>query len=549
VGEFKVIADTVWTMIAGFLVFFMNLGFAMLEAGLQRSKNAVNILMKNFVVFSVSSISFFIIGWGIMFGDGNDFFGIKGLLFVSGQDNSPATGENYFGVYKAISWASVPLWAKFFFQLVFAGTSATIVSGAVGERIKFKSFLIFSFLMVALIYPVVGHWIWGGGWLNKIGFLDFAGSTVVHSVGGWSALTGAILLGPRLGKYKNGKINPIPGHDLTLATLGTFILWFGWFGFNPGSTMSANFSDIARIATITNMSAASATLSALMTPWVFLRKPDLTMVLNGCLAGLVAITAPCAYVSVFSSLLIGFIAGILVVFSVLFFDKVRVDDPVGAISVHLINGIWGTLAVGLFHEKDGLINGMVELLKVQFLGVIAVGAFTFMSSFVIWLVIKEILGLRVSEQEEIEGLDLSEHGQVCYPEFSILGSTFFSVEFQEIEHEKISEAKKEISKRKPPIPLEKPKITDAGKPDEDKSFKIKVENLDKRMFVKLWREMCSGDWRKVPLEFKDIYPNVKLFSGDEILFSRGNPDITIKKFAKVLSEAGFRGFKIKIIKE
>ena len=491
-GEFKVIADTVWTMIAGFLVFFMNLGFAMLEAGLQRSKNAVNILMKNFVVFSVSSISFFIIGWGIMFGDGNDFFGIKGLLFVSGQDNSPATGENYFGVYKAISWASVPLWAKFFFQLVFAGTSATIVSGAVGERIKFKSFLIFSFLMVALIYPVVGHWIWGGGWLNKIGFLDFAGSTVVHSVGGWSALTGAILLGPRLGKYKNGKINPIPGHDLTLATLGTFILWFGWFGFNPGSTMSANFSDIARIATITNMSAASATLSALMTSWVFLRKPDLTMVLNGCLAGLVAITAPCAYVSVFSSLLIGFIAGILVVFSVLFFDKVRVDDPVGAISVHLINGIWGTLAVGLFHEKDGLINGMVELLKVQFLGVIAVGAFTFMSSFVIWLVIKEILGLRVSEQEEIEGLDLSEHGQVCYPEFSILGSTFFSVEFQEIEHEKISEAKKEISKRKPPIPLEKPKITDAGKPDEDKSFKIKVENLDKRMFVKLWREMCSG---------------------------------------------------------
>lgn len=547
-GEFKIVADTVWTMIAGFLVFFMNLGFAMLEAGLQRSKNAVNILMKNFVVFSVSSISFFIIGWGIMFGDGNDFFGIKGLWFVSGQDNSPATGESYLGVYKAISWASVPLWAKFFFQLVFAGTSATIVSGAVGERIKFKSFLIFSFLMISFIYPVVGHWIWGGGWLSKLGFLDFAGSTVVHSVGGWSALTGAILLGPRLGKYKNGKINPIPGHDLTLATLGTFILWFGWFGFNPGSTMSANFSDIAKIATVTNMSAASATLSALITSWVFLRKPDLTMVLNGCLAGLVAITAPCAYVSVFSSLLIGFMAGVIVVFSVLLFDKIKIDDPVGAISVHLINGIWGTLAVGLFHEEEGLINGMVKLLKVQLLGVIVVGVFAFTISFVLWLIIKEILGLRVSEQEEIDGLDLTEHGQVCYPEFSILGSSSFAVEFQEIEHEKVPEVKK-VSKRKPPITLEKPKILEAERTDENKSFKIKVENLDKKVFINLWRQMCSGDWRKLPLEFKEIYPNVKLFSGDEILFSKGNPDVIVEKFAKVLSRAGFKGFKIKIIKE
>jgi Amt family ammonium transporter len=538
VGENKVIADTLWTMIAGFLVFFMNLGFAMLEAGLQRSKNAVNILAKNFIVFAISSISFFTMGWGIMFGDGNDFLGLKGVFFVLGEDNSPAVGENYTGVYKSISWASVPLWAKFFFQLVFAGTSATIVSGAVGERIKFRSFIFFSFLMVALIYPIVGHWIWGGGWLGKMGFIDFAGSTVVHSVGGWAALTGAILLGPRLGKYRNGKIYPIPGHNLALATLGTFILWFGWFGFNPGSTMSADFSLISKIATVTNISASASTLSALLTSWFLMKKPDLTMILNGCLAGLVAITAPCAFVSPISAIIIGFIAGVIVVLSVLFFDRIKIDDPVGATSVHLVCGMLGTLAVGIFHEKDGLIfSGEINLLKVQLIGVITVGIFTFLFSLIIWLAIKLTFGLRVSPQEEIEGLDLGEHGQLCYPEFITAEQSYLQVEIP-------SKEEKKISKRKPPkTEVETPEV------ESDRVFKIKVENVDRKALVKLWRDLCSGDWRKVPVEFKEIYQNVKLFSADEIVFSGGNPNITVERFSKILNRFGLKGFKIKVIRE
>jgi Amt family ammonium transporter len=538
VGENKVIADTLWTMIAGFLVFFMNLGFAMLEAGLQRSKNAVNILAKNFIVFAISSISFFTMGWGIMFGDGNDFLGLKGVFFVLGEDNSPAVGENYTGVYKSISWASVPLWAKFFFQLVFAGTSATIVSGAVGERIKFRSFIFFSFLMVALIYPIVGHWIWGGGWLGKMGFIDFAGSTVVHSVGGWAALTGAILLGPRLGKYRNGKIYPIPGHNLALATLGTFILWFGWFGFNPGSTMSADFSLISKIATVTNISASASTLSALLTSWFLMKKPDLTMILNGCLAGLVAITAPCAFVSPISAIIIGFIAGVIVVLSVLFFDRIKIDDPVGATSVHLVCGMFGTLAVGIFHEKNGLIfSGEINLLKVQLIGVVTVGIFTFLFSLIIWLAIKLTFGLRVSPQEEIEGLDLGEHGQLCYPEFITAEQSYLQVEIP-------SKEEKKISKRKPPkTEVETPEV------ESDRVFKIKVENVDRKALVKLWRDLCSGDWRKVPVEFKEIYQNVKLFSADEIVFSGGNPNITVERFSKILNRFGLKGFKIKVIRE
>lgn len=537
-GENKVIADTLWTMIAGFLVFFMNLGFAMLEVGLQRSKNAVNILAKNFIVFAISSISFFTMGWGIMFGDGNDFLGLKGVFFVLGEDNSPAVGENYTGVYKSISWASVPLWAKFFFQLVFAGTSATIVSGAVGERIKFRSFIFFSFLMVALIYPIVGHWIWGGGWLGKMGFIDFAGSTVVHSVGGWAALTGAILLGPRLGKYRNGKIYPIPGHNLALATLGTFILWFGWFGFNPGSTMSADFSLISKIATVTNISASASTLSALLTSWILMKKPDLTMILNGCLAGLVAITAPCAFVSPISAIIIGFIAGVIVVLSVLFFDRIKIDDPVGATSVHLVCGMLGTLAVGIFHEKDGLIfSGEINLLKVQLIGVITVGIFTFLFSLIIWLAIKLTFGLRVSPQEEIEGLDLGEHGQLCYPEFITAEQSYLQVEIP-------SKEEKKISKRKPPkTEVEMPEV------ESDRVFKIKVENVDRKALVKLWRDLCSGDWRKVPVEFKEIYQNVKLFSADEIVFSGGNPNITVERFSKILNRFGLKGFKIKVMRE
>lgn len=427
VANTKVALDTVWVLFTGFLVFFMNLGFGMVESGLCRSKNAVNILAKNFIVFGISSLAFYFLGWGLMFGDGNGFMGLKGLFFVTGADNSPAAGAAYQGVYSALSWTGVPIWAKFFFQLVFAGTAATIVSGAVAERIKFGSFIVFSFVIVGLMYPLTGHWIWGGGWLAKLGMWDFAGSTVVHSVGGWAALAGILLLGPRIGKYRaDGSVNPIFGHNMSMATLGVFVLWFGWFGFNPGSTMAAASGDIARIAVTTNSAAAAATLSATLVAWLLLGKPDLSMILNGCLAGLVAITAPCAFVSVPASVIIGLIAGVLVVLAVLFFDKLRIDDPVGALSVHLVNGVFGTLAVGLF-AKDAIMpnttgNGLfygggMKLLISQATGVVAVGAFTFIVAFIAWYLIKKIFGLRVTREEEIGGLDIGEHGMEAYPDF------------------------------------------------------------------------------------------------------------------------------------
>jgi Amt family ammonium transporter len=424
----KVALDTIWTLIAAMLVFWMNAGFGCLEAGFARQKNCVNILSKNFIVFAVSSIAFWFIGWGLMFGDGTGFMGLKGLFMLKGADNSPATGDAYQGAYSSIAWATVPFYAKFFFQLVFAGTAATIVSGAVAERIKYVSFIVFSFVLVAFMYPVTGHWIWGGGWLAGLGFWDFAGSTVVHSVGGWAALAGIIVLGPRFGKYdENGKMNPIPGHNLSLATIGCFILWLGWFGFNPGSTMAAS-ADMARICVTTNSAAAAGIIGATLTSWLLLGKPDLGMTLNGCLAGLVAITAPCAFVSVESSLIIGLIAGILVVLAVSFFDRIRIDDPVGALSVHLVNGVFGTLAVGLFAQDqftpnttgDGLLfGGGTKLLMAQLTGVAAVGAFTFVGALVVWFVLKAIMGIRVSLAEEIEGLDIGEHGNTGYPEFTV----------------------------------------------------------------------------------------------------------------------------------
>jgi ammonium transporter, Amt family len=423
----KVAMDTMWTLIAGMLVFFMNLGFACVESGLCRAKNTVTVLAKNFVVFAAASIAFLALGWGIMFGDGNPFFGTEGLWFVGGADNSPAMGDAYKGVYSSINWTGIPIWTKFFFQLVFAGTAATIVSGAVAERVKFGAFYIFSFLMVGIIYPVTGHWIWGGGWAAKLGMFDFAGSTVVHSVGGWAALTGAMILGPRLGKYtRDGKVTPIPGHSIALATIGVFVLWFGWFGFNPGSTMAADAGAIGRIAVATNTAAAAAAISASVAAWLLLGKPDLTMILNGGLAGLVAITAPCAFVSIPSSLLIGLIAGALVVLSVLFFDKINIDDPVGAISVHLVCGIFGTICVGLFAQDqfspgttgNGLFfGGGSKLLLAQLAGVLGVGVFVFVISLIFWKIIKAIIGVRVSPEEEMEGLDIGEHGNVAYPDF------------------------------------------------------------------------------------------------------------------------------------
>lgn len=425
----KVALDTIWTLVTAMLVFWMNAGFACVEAGFARQKNCVNILSKNFIVFAVSSIAFWFMGWGLMFGDGSGWMGLKGLFMLHGADNSPATGDAYQGVYSAISWATVPFFAKFFFQLVFAGTAATIVSGAVAERIKYVSFIVFSFVLVAVMYPITGHWIWGGGWLAKLGMWDFAGSTVVHSVGGWAALAGVVVLGPRFGKYdENGRIKPVPGHNLSLATIGCFILWLGWFGFNPGSTMAAVVNDMARICVTTNSAAVAAILSATITSWILMGKPDLGMTLNGCLAGLVAITAPCAYVSVESSLIIGAVAGVLVVLAVGFFDKIRIDDPVGALSVHLVNGMFGTICVGLFAQDQFIPNttgnglffgGGTKLLMAQLTGVGAVGAFTFIVALITWFVIKTVIGLRVSLHEEIEGLDIGEHGNMAYPEFNI----------------------------------------------------------------------------------------------------------------------------------
>lgn len=417
--ELKVMLDTVWVLVTAFLVFWMNAGFALVESGLCQSKNAVNILAKNFIVFAVSSLAFWLIGFGLMFGNGNPFVGLTGWL-IMGADNSPATGEAYQGVFSALNWTGVPLFAKFFFQLVFAGTAATIVSGAVAERVKFLSFIVFSFVLVALIYPVGGHWAWGGGWLATRGFADFAGSTVVHSIGGWAALAGILVLGPRIGKYgPKGEIKPIPGHNMTSATLGCLILWLGWFGFNPGSTMAADANAIALIALNTNMAAAAGCLSATAVAWIMLGKPDLSMIINGTLAGLVAITAGCNAVSVGSSVIIGGLAGAIVVYAVLGFDRVKIDDPVGALSVHLVNGVFGTLCVGLFATDGGLFTtGSTTRTINQLIGIGAVGALTFVVSLIAWTLIKMTIGVRVSPQEEAEGLDSGEHGMDAYVGFA-----------------------------------------------------------------------------------------------------------------------------------
>lgn len=425
-----VAVDTLWVLVAGFLVFFMNTGFGCVEAGFCRAKNAVNILAKNFVVFGISSIAFWLVGWSLMFGDGTSWFGTSGWMLL-GADNSPVTGDAYQGVYSSINWTGVPLFAKFFFQLVFAGTAATIVSGCVAERIHYRAFMIFAFVLVAIGYPVTGHWIWGGGWLAELGMWDFAGSTVVHSVGGWAGLAGILLLGPRIGKYRDGRVHPIPGHSMALAFLGGMILWLGWFGFNPGSTMGISGEGAAAVSHIvvtTNIACAAGLLAATITAWAVLGKPDFSMTINGALAGLVAITAPCAFVSVGASLIIGLIAGVLVVLSVMGFDKARIDDPVGALSVHLTNGVWGTLAVGLFAttaapggiDRNGLFTGGgFGLLGSQIVGVVAVGVFTLALSLVVWGVLKALGGIRVDPQGEMQGLDVTEMGMEAYPGDSI----------------------------------------------------------------------------------------------------------------------------------
>ena len=434
--EITMIIDTFWVLLAAILVFFMNLGFASLEAGFARSKNTVNILSKNFIVFAVSSLGFMLLGWGFMFGGDNPFIGTENLFILGNAD---------LAFYDETLTTNIPFWGKFFFQLVFCGTAATIVSGAVAERIKYVSFIIFSFVLTLFIYPIVGHWVWGGGWLADLGFMDFAGDTVVHSLGGWAALAGAIILGPRIGKYdKNGKPRAIPGHNMSLAVIGLFVLWLGWFGFNPGSTMSfQNPADVMHILVTTNTSAIAAVLTSTIVSWIFIGKPDLGMTINGCLAGLVAITGGCAYISIVDSLIIGAIAGVIVVFAVVFFDRIKVDDPVGATSVHLCCGVFGTICIGLFAKegvttlsvRNGLFyGGGFKLLGTQLLGIVTVGAFVFVTSSILWLVLKKTIGIRVTREEEIAGLDVGEHGNRAYPDFaSAVESIDYSQEGDEVE--------------------------------------------------------------------------------------------------------------------
>lgn len=410
--------DTTWILFAAFLVFFMNLGFAMVESGMQRAKNASNICMKNLITPVIGSIAFFAVGFTLAFG--SDTAGIIGNVFQFPFLESIAPMDIWSGT-------RVTSYAFFFFQAMFASTAATIVSGAVGERIKFAGYLLFSAIMIIAIYPFVAHWIWGGGWLYRLGMIDFAGSTAVHLVGGAAGLAGAMALGPRIGKYFNGKVNIIPGHSISLSTIGAIVLWFGWFGFNPGSTASALVPNIATIALTTNIAAAGGALSAMATSWWRSGKPDVGMTINGLLIGLVAITAGCASVSPASALMIGILAGMLVVLSVGFIDRfLKIDDPVGAISVHGIGGAFGTLMVGVFAQGayTGSVNGLLfggglTLLGVQAIGVVCAFSFVFLSSYAIFKIIDIAIGLRVSREEEVVGLDISEHGMIAYPDFEV----------------------------------------------------------------------------------------------------------------------------------
>jgi Amt family ammonium transporter len=396
--------DYVWTLVAAAMVFFMQAGFAMVETGFTRAKSAVNIMMKNLMDFSMGSLFFWAIGFGLMFGTSKTgWFGTTGF-FLS---DYTAGGDPW-------------VLAFWMFQCVFAATAATIVSGAMAERTKFIGYLIYSAVLCAFIYPIFGGWAWGSllngsGWLEAKGFIDFAGSTVVHSVGGWAALAGAIVLGPRIGKYsKTGKIKAIPGHNIPLAALGVFILWFGWFGFNPGST-TAGITDIAMIFVNTNLAAAAGACAAMVTSWFIFKKPEIGMSLNGALAGLVGITAGCANVSPGSSIIIGLVAGILVVLSVMFFDKIKIDDPVGAVSVHGVCGAWGTLAAGLFNLK----GATMAIVMVQLQGIGAAFIWSFGVAFILFKLIDLTVGLRVTEEEEMMGVDICEHGGHAYNDFQI----------------------------------------------------------------------------------------------------------------------------------
>lgn len=431
----------------------------------------------------------------------------------------------YYGVYSSISWTGVPLLAKFFFQLVFAGTAATIVSGCVAERIHYGSFMLFSIFITAVSYPITGHWIWGGGWLAAEGFWDFAGSTVVHTVGGAAGLAGILLLGPRLGKYRpDGKVQAIPGHSMALGFIGGLVLWFGWFGFNPGSTMGVAINDIARITVVTNIACATGMIAATVLAWIIMGKPDFSMTVNGALAGLVAITAPCAWVSLPSAAIIGVLGGILAVFAVIFFDKIKIDDPVGALAVHLGNGIFGTLCVGLFADpavgydaalgpKLGLlVGGTPEQLLIQAKGVGAVFAFTFVLNFVAWAIIKAIFGIRVHTEAEVIGLDVTEMGMEAYNGFQVTDP-----------HDHL-------------VAEPKSSKTPAG---GDKRFTVVVDGPAATELVEAWSNMCMPNGGKTGAEFKAVYPHMTTVRGNKFTFRSGDPKV-MKEKLELLFQSKFK---------
>ena len=435
--------NNVWMMVATFLVFIMHLGFATLESGLTRAKNTTNILFKNTAILSIGILTYAFVGFNLMYpGDFNGWLGFGGFgitpQFTDGVNTGEAMAYNPGYTY----------WTDFLFQAMFAATGATIISGAVAERVKLSSFLVFVTIFVTFCYTIPGSWHWGGGWLSEMGFHDFAGSTIVHSVGGWGALAGAMLLGPRIGKYVGGQTRPIMGHNMPLATIGVFLLWLGWFGFNGGSELSSHAGNTSRVLVTTNIAAAAGVVLAMLTSWIISQKPDLSMALNGALAGLVGITAPCNVVTIGGAFVIGAVAGILVVLFVMIFDRIRIDDPVGAISVHLVCGIWGTLAAGLFaaqanlagpvavqeataavaagtEDASAIVNaglfygGGAGQLWVQLVGIVVVGAAVFLASLILFGALKATMGLRVSAEEEQRGLDLGEHDMEAYAGFQI----------------------------------------------------------------------------------------------------------------------------------
>lgn len=431
--------NTLWVVMASGLCFLVMVGLSLLNAGFCRQKNAVNLLAQCLFTLALTGLVFWWVGFGIMFGDGTPLFGVQGWL-LSGTDNSPLTGIFYEGVFQSLSWAAIPLPTKFLFQAMLAAIAVGIVAGAMAERLQFVAFALFSTCFLILVYPVVGHWIWGNGWLAQWGFWDFAGATVVHTVGGWAAFVGTVLIGPRLGKYQGGESFALPGHNLPLAALGCLAAWLGWFGFNGGALLSANGVLITHIILVTNLAAAIAGMTSLLMAWFYFGKPDLSMMMNGIIGGLVGISGICRFVDLNWAVAIGAIAGVLVVLSVDFLDRAKIDDPGGGISSHLVCGIWGTVAIALFAAgvdypltanttlysvgpARGLLLGgglqALQQLLIQLLGIATVSFTTILLSWFIWMMIQITVGLRVSFAAELKGLDLSEHGLTAYNNFVV----------------------------------------------------------------------------------------------------------------------------------